>query len=178
VETPVPAVSPVKQSMANVTPSHHVQEEEVFTEIATFGWEDEGYGKHKVMVYIMSNIDGVGALPRNQVTCDFTPSSFDLKIKQLNGKNYRLIRHNLEKEVNPQKCSFKVKKNRVVIALWKADEKNTWMNLTAKNPAVAAKSKNSSDPTAGIMDMMKVCAYFVLSVEFLMLISFYSEYVR
>ena len=51
-----------------------------FTEISRFGWEDEGYGKDKVEVYIMSGIDGVGELPSEQVTCHFTKTSFDLKV--------------------------------------------------------------------------------------------------
>lgn len=52
----------------------------VFSEISRFGWEDDGYGKPKVSVYIMSGIDGVGDLPKEQVTCSFTKTSFDLKV--------------------------------------------------------------------------------------------------
>ncbi|EQC40112.1 hypothetical protein SDRG_02765 [Saprolegnia diclina VS20] len=133
-----------------------IAETEVYTEVSTFGWEDEGYGKPKVMVYITSGIDGVGELPASQVTCDFTKHSFDLKIKQLRGKNYRLVRYHLDKEIDPKKSKFLFKKNRVTITLWKADEKNTWSNLTAKNPGAASAAKaNPSDPSAGIMDMMK-----------------------
>ncbi|RLN88560.1 hypothetical protein BBJ28_00001198 [Nothophytophthora sp. Chile5] len=121
-----------------------------FTEISRFGWEDDGvcyiaavcvmasYGKEKVSVYIMSGIDGVGALPKENVTCTFTKTSFDLK-----------------KNINPAKSSFRVKKNRVTISLFKADKSDSWMNLTAKNPLKTAKP-DTSDPTAGIMDMMKV----------------------
>lgn len=39
-----------------------------------------GYGKDKVSVYVMSGIDGVGDLPKENVTCKFTKSSFDLKV--------------------------------------------------------------------------------------------------
>ncbi|ETV81681.1 hypothetical protein H257_05294 [Aphanomyces astaci] len=126
----------------------------VYTEISTFAWDDEGYGKPKVTVYITSGIDGVGSLPSDHITCDFTTRSFDLKIKDLNGKNYRLVRYNLDKDIVPNKSKFVAKKNRVTITLVKADDKNTWMNLTAKSAAPTAKP-NSADPSAGIMDMMK-----------------------
>ncbi|KAG1685842.1 hypothetical protein DVH05_007678 [Phytophthora capsici] len=125
-----------------------------FTEISRFGWEDDGYGKEKVSVYIMSGVDGVGNLPKENVTCNFTKTSFDLKIIGLDNKNYRLFKQHLEKEIDPAKSSFRVKKNRVTISLYKADKDNTWMNLTAKNPSKSSKP-DTSDPSAGIMDMMK-----------------------
>ncbi|KAH9114597.1 hypothetical protein LEN26_008636 [Aphanomyces euteiches] len=127
---------------------------EVYTEISTFAWDDEGYGKPKVTVYITSGIDGVGSLPSNQVTCDFTTRSFDLKIKQLNGNNYRLVRYNLDKEIDPKKSKFVAKKNRVTITLIKSDTNSTWMNLTSKSSKPTDKP-TSTDPSAGIMDMMK-----------------------
>ncbi|OQS07358.1 hypothetical protein THRCLA_00622 [Thraustotheca clavata] len=147
-----PVVAPSPSPPITVAPVPPV-DEDVYTEVSTFGWEDEGYGKHKVNVYITSGIDGVGTLPPSNVTCDFTKYSFDLKIKQLNGKNYRLIRHHLDKEIDTKKSKYIYKKNRVTITLWKADEKQSWMNLTAKN--LNASKPSSSDPSAGIMDMMK-----------------------
>ncbi|KUF86291.1 Calcyclin-binding protein [Phytophthora nicotianae] len=125
-----------------------------FTEISRFGWEDDGYGKEKVAVYVMSGIDGVGNLPKENVTCHFTKTSFDLKIVGLDNKNFRLFKQHLEKEIDPAKSSFRVKKNRVTISLHKADKNDTWMNLTAKNPLKTSKP-DTSDPAAGIMDMMK-----------------------
>ncbi|CAI5732894.1 unnamed protein product [Hyaloperonospora brassicae] len=125
-----------------------------FSEIGRFGWEDEGYGKDKVAVYVMSGIDGVGLVPKENVTCDFTKTSFDLKILGLNGKNYRLFKQPLDKEIDPTKSSFRVKKNRVAISLHKVDKNAMWTNLTAKNPLKTSKP-DTSDPSASIMDMMK-----------------------
>ena len=63
----------------------------------------------------------------------------------------------MEKEIDPAKSSFRVKKNRITISLHKVDKNNTWLNLTAKNPLKASVGKpDTSDPSAGIMDMMKV----------------------
>ena len=41
-------------------------------------------------VYVTSGIDGVGALGKDQVICEFEDKSFDLRIQGLNDKNYRL----------------------------------------------------------------------------------------
>lgn len=40
----------------------------------------------KVSVYIMSGVDGVGALPKEQVSCKFGTREFDLTIHGLNGE--------------------------------------------------------------------------------------------
>lgn len=74
VETPA---APVKVAARPV-----VSDPTTFTEISRFGWEDDGYGKEKVAVYVMSGIDGVGNLPKENVTCHFTKTSFDLKVVQ------------------------------------------------------------------------------------------------
>ncbi|KAI9895980.1 hypothetical protein PsorP6_003115 [Peronosclerospora sorghi] len=152
-----------------------------FTEISRFGWEDDGYGKEKVMVYITSGIDGVGNLPKENVTCHFTKTSFDLKVRRvccdgvwccscvysrdvidfdcqilrLNNRNYRLFKQHLEKEIDPEKSTFSVKKNRVTLSLHKMDKNNAWMNLTAKNPLKSSSQPESSDQGASIMNMMK-----------------------
>ena len=55
--------------------------------ITKFGWEDSGA---KVKVMIVSGVDGIGKIPSENVTCDFLDQSFDLRIQNLNGKNYRL----------------------------------------------------------------------------------------
>lgn len=67
----------------------------------------------------------------------------------------RLVKPHLEKEIDPVKSSFRVKKNRITISLHKLDKNNTWMSLTAKNPLKTSKP-DTTDPSAGIMDMMKV----------------------
>ncbi|GAB9469530.1 Calcyclin-binding protein cacybp [Globisporangium polare] len=155
-QTPVdPVQLPAKQPVTvHAVKSNEVGDLNVYTEISRFGWEDEGYGKDKVSVYVMSGIDDVGDLPKENVACTFTKSSFDLKILGLHEKNYRLVKTYLDKDIVPAKSSFRVKKNRVTISLWKADKNHSWMNLTEKSPGKSLKT-NTTDPAAGIMDMMK-----------------------
>ena len=44
--------------------------------ITKFGWEQD---KGKVKVYITS-LDGVGSIPKENITCEFEDKSFDLRI--------------------------------------------------------------------------------------------------
>ena len=49
---------------------------------------------HHVAVYV--DLEGVGSV-KDQVKCHFTKSSFDLEVFDLQGKNFRLIKDNLDK---------------------------------------------------------------------------------
>lgn len=39
-----------------------------------------GFGKDKVMIYITTGVDGVGELPSDNIQCNFTKTSLDLKV--------------------------------------------------------------------------------------------------
>ena len=59
---------------------------ENFVSISNFSWEQgDGY----VKVRITSGVNGIGSLPKEQITVHFTSKSFDLKIHNLNGVNLR-----------------------------------------------------------------------------------------
>lgn len=79
---------------------------ETFVPISSFGWDQDGYAGSWVSVYITSGMDGVGE-KRGNVTCKFTPSSFDLVIRDLNGKNYRLYKNNLDKDIVPEESKVR-----------------------------------------------------------------------
>ena len=104
----------------------------------------------------MTGMEGVGAC-KERVSCDFTKSSFDLKILDFNGKDYRLFKDNLDKDIVPEESKVVVKKNRITITMRKAKGKygyDNWTDLSAKRPKGEA-DKAAADPGAGIMDMMK-----------------------
>lgn len=62
----------------------------------------------------------------------------------------------MDKEIDAAKSSIRVKQNRLTISLIKKDKNATWMNLTEKNAKASTNpASESSDPSAGIMDMMK-----------------------
>lgn len=74
----------------------------------------------------------------------------------LNGKNYRLFKDNLEKDIVPAESKFTVKQNKVVVKLKKKKGEFSyehWTNLTAKRKRDAAAA--TKDPMGGIMDLMR-----------------------
>lgn len=99
VDTPAPAPvavavapQPVKVAAQPVKHTLAVDDVTVFTEISRFGWEDDGFGKNKVSVFVMSGVDGVGNLPEQNVSCQFTKTSFDLKVSGALVRVPRLLR--------------------------------------------------------------------------------------
>ena len=127
-----------------------------YSTIPSLAWDQDSYGKEPnyVYVYLTSGLDGVGDA-KERVSCDFTSKSFDLRVLDLGGKNLRLRKDNLDKEIVPGESKVIVKKNRITIKMCKAKGKyghENWMDLTAKKPKYDA---TKDDPGAGIMDMMK-----------------------
>lgn len=129
-----------------------------YTTISSFGWDQDSYGKdpNYVYVYVTSGVDGVGDA-KERVTCDFTKTSFDLKVLDLSGKNLRLLKNNLDHEIDPDESKVIIKKNQLKIKLRKTKGKygfDSWVDLTAKKPKFDEKGKEK-DPGDSLMDMMK-----------------------
>ena len=78
-------------------------------------------------VYI--KLDGVGKIPRRNIQCKFERKALDLKIRDLNGANYRLREPELWGEIYPDKCKFIVKKSKIIVKLRKADMETQWEKL-------------------------------------------------
>merc|ERR1711971_544808 len=70
-----------------------------WTEITTFALDLGGYDKPLVTVDI--RLKGVESLPAENVTCDFTEASLDLKVIGLDGQNHRFLKTNLDKDIVP-----------------------------------------------------------------------------
>ena len=131
-----------------------------WTEITMFSL-DLGDGD-KPFVTVDVRLRGVEALPSTDITCDFTDSSFDLKVVGLEGKNYRFRRTNLENRIIPAGSVFKVKKNHVMVWLQKAknqfDRYDIWLDLCGKGRPKSAEddaAEPKTGPNDGILDMMK-----------------------
>ena len=62
--------------------------------------------------------DGIGGC-KEAVSCDFGSDWFDLKVIGFNGKNYRLVKRNLDKNIVPAESKALVKKNSIKICLRK-----------------------------------------------------------
>jgi calcyclin binding protein len=126
----------------------------VFTEfiyqpIETYSWDQGSYNSPTVTVYV--DLENVGSI-KDQVDVSFTKASFDLTVKNLQGRNYRLLKDNLEKDIVPNQSSFVVKKNKVVIKLQKVKGEfsyDSWTALTAKKKREESESASKKDPMGG-----------------------------
>lgn len=149
------------------TPTQQVQSQPVAVPIVTspgmkyvsidrFSFDFGEYNSAFVTLYIA--LPGVGSIPRDNIKCSFTSTSFDLIVKDLNGKSYRLFKDNLEKDIVPDKSKRVVKADKIVVKLAKVKGEygsyDHWSQLTAKK-SKKEKPKGKSDPQASIMDMMK-----------------------
>lgn len=128
-----------------------------YVPIGSHSWDQDSYGKdpNNVYVYILSGFDGIGE-HKECVSCEFTKNSFDLKVNHFNGKSYRLVKTNLDKNIIAEESKVIVKKNSIKICLRKEKGKygyDTWMDLTAKRQKT--EDIASDDPSKGIMDIMK-----------------------
>lgn len=148
VPVPVPSVQP--------TSSKPLLYGGVYIPIENFSWDQGSYNSPTVTVYV--EIPNVGSVKDN-VQVEFGKCSFDLKVHGCDGRNYRLIKDNLDKDIVPEQSKFIVKKDKVVIKLQKVKGEysyDSWTSLTAKKPRDPTKeAEKKKDPMGGIMDMMK-----------------------
>ena len=63
-------------------------------------------------------MEGVGAA-KERCHCDFGIDSFDLRVTDVQGTNYRLVVEALDKDIVPEESRLIVKKNRITLKLKK-----------------------------------------------------------
>ncbi|GMI09066.1 hypothetical protein TrVE_jg12382 [Triparma verrucosa] len=120
-----------------------------------FAFDPGEYNSKSLSIYVnLANIISLKEV-EGAIVCDFTKSSFDLKVVGLQGKNYRLFKDNLSHDIDVEKCRYIVKKDKIVIKLGKVKGEfsyDSWTELCCtKKKSASAKA----DPQASIMDMMK-----------------------
>ncbi len=105
-------------------------------------------------------LPGVGLIEnkKEKITCDFGVDSFDVIVRDLDGKSYRLKKDKLEHDIVPEKSKYIVKADKIVVKLHKVKGEmgggfSLWTKLT--DPKWKDKKKKNVDPSAGLMDMMK-----------------------
>jgi calcyclin binding protein len=153
-EPAAPPSSPPKPIA--MTPSATNEASRHYTSIDRFSFDAGGYNAPFVTLYVP--LVGVGKIPKENVKCNYTKSSFDLIVNDLNGKSYRLFKDNLEKDIDPDLCKLIIKSDEVRIKLHKVKQKDYggydyWTKLTESSDS--KKKQTKEDPTSGIMDLMK-----------------------
>jgi len=134
------------------------------TQLYTSKITSYGFDESSKFVKLYINIKNCNKLSSDQATCDFTDSSFKLTVSNHDEKNHQLQILRLAYKINPEKSTCKVKPDNIVLSLKKVEEGKTWGSLLeaerkakeAKDAETSStKDMDSSDPQAGIMNMMK-----------------------
>lgn len=128
----------------------------VYASIDRFSFDAGSHDSPFVTLYVP--LPGVGSIPREQITCDFAKDSFDLVVKNLQDKSYRLVKTNLEKDIDTDKSKIVIKADKVLVKLAKVKGEygsyDYWSKLTDDKKTKGSAPKKS-DPQSSIMDMMK-----------------------
>ncbi|XP_053986979.1 calcyclin-binding protein-like [Hylaeus volcanicus] len=122
-----------------------------------YGWDQTNAA---VKLYVTLN--DVHLLPKEAVTCNFSDKSVDLRVFGLDNKNYNLTINNLCEEIDVNKSSVKVKTDMVLVSLVKKIPK-MWSHMTevekrnkeSKASSIMDATGSETDPSAGIMNLMK-----------------------
>jgi len=163
-EPPAPVVPP-KMIATPIASSSSSAPSVTYTSIDTFAFDAGGSSDKFVTLYLP--LPEIGSkIPKaerkERIKCDFRESSFDVTVMDLNGKNYRVKRDNLEHDIVPDNSKFVVKADKLIVKLAKKKGEygsfDYWTKLTdpKKTEKSGGKKKDdSSDPSASIMNMMK-----------------------
>merc|ERR1712179_572041 len=145
---------------ATTTTTTTTTKQNLFTaKISNYGRDESA----KLMkVYI--TLPNIEKLTQEQVSCDFTEHSFRVFVSNHNGKNYLLEILKLAGTIEVAGSSCRVKSGNVIVSLKKGESK-LWGCLTDAEKRTKEKKDNemdskkdgmdSSDPSAGIMNLMK-----------------------
>uniref|UniRef100_H2ZZ02 Calcyclin-binding protein n=1 Tax=Latimeria chalumnae TaxID=7897 RepID=H2ZZ02_LATCH len=121
--------------------------------ISNYGWDQSD---KFVKIYI--TLTGVHQIPVENVQVQFTERSFNLLVKDLNGKNYSMLVNNLLNPITVEGSSRKVKTDMVLVMCKKKAERK-WEYLTLVEKRSKEKEKPSfndnSDPSEGLMNILK-----------------------
>lgn len=111
-----------------------------------------------VKFYITLN--KVQTIPAENVKCIFTPKTLELKVTNLEEKNYVFTINNLVKPIKPEDSTWKVKSDMIVISLAK-QESTDWPCVTEYEKKLKDSQQQQQletdkmDPSDGLMSLMK-----------------------
>ncbi|KAH7291492.1 hypothetical protein KP509_29G019200 [Ceratopteris richardii] len=104
------------------------------------------------MTLVMQIYVSLEGVQEDKVEAKFGEWSFDLKIHDVGGKNYRYSISKVHKEMDPDACKVLVKPSRVTISLRKLEEED-WKDLHFKEDKSEEESKR--EPMDRLLEMMR-----------------------
>lgn len=119
----------------------------------SYSWDQN---KQKITVFLTVKTDE--DINEENVISNFEQRAFEIKVHNLEKKNYRFCVKKLHDAIVPEKCSIKIKKKSIHVFLVKKSL-GSWENLYFKE-TVMSKMKappmdGQTEPSQMIMDMMK-----------------------
>ena len=97
-----------------------------------------------------SGLDGIGKHLKNNIDCEFTDNSLDLRILDFNNhKNYRLRISALNGLIDPASSKMKVKSNSIVLELKKGKAKH-WDDVKEKKKPAGGSGAAGSSGLGGL----------------------------
>ncbi|XKL68079.1 hypothetical protein PGB90_003570 [Kerria lacca] len=111
--------------------------------LTSYGWD-----QNEDVIKIFVSLPKVETLPLENINCNFTESSFELEVKELDNRNYTLSVKNLYSSINTAKCSWKVKTGQIILSLSKLSSTN-WSNLTKNDNMIKCQRKVFPTTTSG-----------------------------
>ena len=129
-------------------------------QVKTYGWDQTD----KLVKIYISDIPGLDTAQGSQVVAEFTNSSVNVKVNDLNNRNYNFSITELAGNIIPDSSKAVLKRGSIIVTMTKTIT-NPWGEFTmAERKKKEAKkekeklddmSKKDEDPSAGIMKMMQ-----------------------
>jgi len=125
--------------------------------LKNYSWEESDLF---VKIYL-TGLDGAKDLNKEAFEFQVEKTSIFFKINDMKGKNMIFNIKETAGQINTEKSYYKAKSDMVVIFLKKEDVAVKWSHLkkvdkeTADKPKFTPKVEDNSDPSAGLMKMMK-----------------------
>uniref|UniRef100_F1L4X7 Calcyclin-binding protein n=1 Tax=Ascaris suum TaxID=6253 RepID=F1L4X7_ASCSU len=122
--------------------------------ITNYAWDQSD---KFVKIYI--TMPDVQSVASEQISIEFTESSFEMNAHNVSSNNYSLIMKGLLNAIDPTKSYFKQKTDSLLILLKKSKESEHWKYLTKAEMSSKEKSTpkfdEKADPQESLMNMMK-----------------------
>lgn len=132
------------EAKAASEPARAASSEVRYTTLSSLSWEQDS---ERVKIYV--SLEGV--LEENVVS-KFQDWALEVKIHDVEGKNYKFVVQKLHKAIDPDSSRVLIKPKRIIISLRKLEEEN-WKDLHFKEDKSEEESKK--EPMARLLEMMK-----------------------
>ncbi|KAL1491278.1 hypothetical protein ABEB36_011897 [Hypothenemus hampei] len=124
--------------------------------LSNYAWDQS---QKFVKFYI--TLPKINTVPAENVQCNFQEKSLELKVKNLENKDYVFKVTQLLHLIDPKNSTFKVKNDLILINAAKQEQDMHWTHVTEWEKKASDKkmpnldSEDKSDPSASLMNIMK-----------------------